>query len=777
MKKYSKINSQPALKKTESNNQDYSNPITQIEPENELKNDYIYIIDPKKRNVIKTRNREKTDNLNNTLKMETKAFKIFEDALKEEKVDLLNIEKKSVKKKKIKKKKKSLKKYFTPDGELEKINSENNINFLEGETPTPNGHNNGVNNYYLINFQPKKKRSDYNITEIKQIISEEYYNTFHENDFEKNFKQLNSLEEPLSTIYQEKNKNYNYSVPSNASNKLAKSHYSERVDRKDRINPEKLSFNSLENLKEENNDENNEENDVKHNKLRRIKFRKKEINKENKMIDYFAHKIKENIKNKYLENNTSDDNTTDKDKEKNSKTPQTRKKKKRFMTKKKYTMNIISIIKIQSTWRKYKMRKIIELNKNLELLSDEFKSLMNKRLKSNLRFLFEKIKSIIIYANNNDNNVNNNKVNKVSKEKKKKKVKTKKIKMKNISGKNYNSSFEKEGSFKISEDDKISYDFSNDNSNDNSNNFNNNLKNNLEDDKKLFINNEEEEEKSTYPNNKDSNAYDSTSTENYYLLKDHNSSNNINSFNNNNIIKKVKGNIEGHQILGQINKDQLFKNVKIKSKLKIFKLPKKNKSENKDLSLSYDNLGKIKYVKPEVKPPNLKKKIKKSLNNSGNFNSIPLINNDYLNRSFSRNKFQNDTLINCHNDDLYYISNKRKMSYYKKIIGENPLSKIKPKKSNKIDISTIKFIIKAKETISKIVRKKFFYYLIGYLNAKSLLQNFINIFHKKKIALLKNSFNELKIKIQMKKLLDQVKSREKHPKSHIWKYLKICLYL
>ena len=314
MKKYSKINSQPALKKSESNNQDYSIPITQIEPENELKNDYIYIIDPKKRNVIKTRNREKTDNLNNTLKMETKAFKIFEDALKEEKVDLLNIEKKSIKKKKIKKKKKSLKKFFTPDGELEKINSENNINFLEGETPTPNGHNNGVNNYYLINFQPKKKRSDYNITEIKQIISEEYYNTFHENDFEKNFKQLNSLEEPLSTIYQEKNKNYNYSVPSNASNKLAKSHYSERADRKDRINPEKLSFNSLENLKEENNDENNEENDVKHNKLRRIKFRKKEINKENKMIDYFAHKIKENIKNKYLENNTSDDNTTDKDK-------------------------------------------------------------------------------------------------------------------------------------------------------------------------------------------------------------------------------------------------------------------------------------------------------------------------------------------------------------------------------------------------------------------------------------------------------------------------------
>ena len=769
MKKYSKINSQSSLKQEESSNQENSDPITQIYKENELKNDYIYVIDPQKKNVIKTRNRGKTDNLNKTVKMETKTIKIFENVLKEEKVDLIKPVKKSVKKKKIKKKKKSVKKFVTPGGELEKTNSENNIKGLEGETPIPNGNNNGVNNYYLINYKPKKKRSNYRVTEIRQIITEDYYNTFHENDFEKNFKELNLLEEPPNTAYQEKNKKYNFSVPSNPSNQLTKSQNSQRVARKDKINPEKLSFDNIENYKEEINDEN----DVKHDKLRRIKFRKKETNKENKenkdnkVIDLIVNKNKENEKDKYIENDTSDDNSNDKDKDKerNSKTPQTHKKKKRFISKKKYSMNIISIIKIQSMWRKYKIRKINELKKKFEIFSNIFKSLLSKRLKRNLRFLFEKIRSII-NSSNSENKLNNNKVNKVSKDKKKKKVKTKKIKMKNIAGKSFNSSFEKEGSFKISEDDKISNDYSNDNSNYNSNDNHNNLKHNLlEDDKKLFINNEEEEEKSTFPNNKDSNIYDSTSTENYYLLKDHNSSNNLNNDNiNNNNLKKVKNNIEGHQILGQINKDQLLKNVKIKSKLKVFSLQKKIKNESKNLSLSCDNLAKRKYIKPEVKPPNLKKKSKKSLDNSGNFNSIPLINNDYLNRSFSKNKFQNESLINCHNDDLYFISNKRKMSYYKKIIGENPFTKSKPKKTNKIDISAIKFVLKTKEVLSKIVKKKFFYYLIGYLNAISLLQNLINIFNKKKIALLKNSFNDFKIKIEMLKLIDNIKRKEKTQK-------------
>ena len=211
MKKYSRINSNSSLKQEENNNQEYSDPIAEIYKESELKNDFIYVIDPQKKNVIKTRNKTKTDNLNKTLKMETKTIKIFENVFKGEKVDLLNKDKKSVKKKKIKKKKKSVKRFTTPGGDLEKINKENNINGLEGETPTPNENNNGVNNYYLINYHPKKKRSNYRVTEIRQIITEDYYNTFHENDF----KELNLLEEPPITAYQEKNKNYNFSIPSN----------------------------------------------------------------------------------------------------------------------------------------------------------------------------------------------------------------------------------------------------------------------------------------------------------------------------------------------------------------------------------------------------------------------------------------------------------------------------------------------------------------------------------------------------------------------------------
>lgn len=441
MKKYTKINSQSSLKQEESNNQDYSDPIAQIYKENELKNDYIYVIDPKKRNVFKTRNKGKTDSVNQTLKMETKTIKIFQNVLQEEKVDLIDSVKKSVKKRKIKKKKKSIKRFVTPGGDMEKSNIENNnINVLEGETPTPNGNDNCANNYYLINYKPKKKRSNYKVTEIKQIITEDYYNTFHENDF----KELNLLGEPPSTAFQEKNKKYNFSIPSNASNQLAKSQYSQRVDGKDKINPEKLRFDSIENIKEDNNDEN----DVRHDKLRRIKFRKKDSDNQKKVIDLLVYKNKEDDKEKYLENEASEDNSIDKSKEKNSKTPQIRKKKKRFTSKKKFIMNIISIIKIQSMWRKYKMRKIIEFYKNLVIFRDEFNSLLNKRLKAYLRFLFEKI-------NINNSEDNNNKVNKVSKEKKKKRVKTKKIKIKNLAGKKFNSSFEKESSFKISEDDKI----------------------------------------------------------------------------------------------------------------------------------------------------------------------------------------------------------------------------------------------------------------------------------------------------------------------------------
>ena len=49
MKKYSRINSNSSLKQEENNNQEYSDPIAQIYKESELKNDFIYVIDPQKK--------------------------------------------------------------------------------------------------------------------------------------------------------------------------------------------------------------------------------------------------------------------------------------------------------------------------------------------------------------------------------------------------------------------------------------------------------------------------------------------------------------------------------------------------------------------------------------------------------------------------------------------------------------------------------------------------------------------------------------------------------
>ena len=136
-----------------------------------------------------------------------------------------------------------------------------------------------------------------------------------------------------------------------------------------------------------------------------------------------------------------------------------------------------NVILIQSIWRRYKIRKLVKLNKSFEELTFIFNLLMNKRLKTNLQFLFEQMNSIISNDNNNIDNINIINNNKMQKDKRRKKIKTKKIKIKNASGKSMNSSFEKENSFKILNDDKI----------DNDNNKKNNL---FEEDKKLFINNE-----------------------------------------------------------------------------------------------------------------------------------------------------------------------------------------------------------------------------------------------------------------------------------------------
>ena len=739
MKKYIKVKNKTPTKKEEKSKQDYTDTISQIYKDNELENDYIYVIDPQKKNVFKTRNTKKPQILNNTLKMETKTIKIFNNEFNEEKINFLNTEKKA-KKKKIKKKKKSVKK-DTPDVELEKKTEENTVNGIE-VTPTPNG-NDSCTNFYLIDYQSQKRREMNGINEPNPILTEDNYNTFHENELEENLKEENRFNEQSNTMFDEKLKKSDAPLSSSMSKKIIKkSPNSHKSLVKKKKNPEKLSFDFPENK----NNSNSDLSEVKHDKLRKIKFRKNDDIKKNKVIDLIVANNNENEKEKFLEKDSSDDNMNEKSKEKKTKSPVVHKKKKKIISKKKLIANVNKIILIQSLWRGYKARKLIRLNKSFEEFSFIFNLLMNKRLKVNLQLLFEQMNSIISNANNYIN-INNNKI---QKDKKKKKIKAKKLKIRTMSEKNINS---------IEEKSPILFEYEK-----NKNDIN--KKNSLFEDKKLSFNKENKELAFSKKGNK---------TYSHYIIKEqsiNNDNNNINNINNiNNENNRIKDN---NQNITPSQKEQLLQNLKNNSKFKLFRI-QRIKSEKKNLSFSYDNLTQRKYIKPEVKPQNLKKNLNKSIDISSslNYNSYPAISHDYLNTSFSKNKFKNESLINCHNDDLCYINVKRKVSYYKKIIGENPFLKSKSKKNNKNDFSSIKFLLSLQGILSKIIKKKNFYYLLGYLKLKSLLQNLMNIFNKKKYYVFKNAFSNINQRTQMLKLLEHIKKKEKIQKKRNMKITNI----
>ena len=754
MKKYNKIKSKTPVRQEEKNKQDYTDTITQIYNEKEFETEYIYVIDPQKKNVLNMKNTEETEILNQTLKMETKTVKIFGNEFNEEKIDLISSEKK-IKKKKTKKKKRSVKKDITPYGEIEYAGT---VNGIDVGIPTPNG-NVGGDNFFLIDYKSRTQKECNGINEPNPIMTEDNYNTFHENELEENNADEKAIEEPVKNEYDEKKQKLDISSTSRVSNRVGDSQLSHRSLMKDTIYPKKLSFDIAEKPKSTNNDLDQ----VKHDKLRKIRFRNKDEIKKIKTADLSPpkkienekYKEKEKEKEKVLENNTSYDNINEKDKEKSIKSY---KKKRKITTKKKENTKVNKVILIQSLWRRYKIRKLVKLNKSFEELTLTFNLLMNKRLKTNLQFLFEQMNSIISNDNNNIDNINIINNNKMQKDKRRKKIKTKKIKIKNASGKNMDSSFEKENSFKILSDDK----------NDNDNCKKDKL---IEEDKKLFINNEDEE--SSFPKNKDS--VNNDNNDDYYLLKDHSNNNNKNNNNNEKKDNKIKDNNKDNQSLAQSQKEHKSNNAKTKSKLKLVEIQKKNKKDKRNVSLSFDNTTEKKYTKPEVKPPNLKRHFNKSVDlaPSVNYESIPVISNDFLNMSFSRNKFLTDSLINCHNDELSFISPQRRVSYYKKVIGENPFSKQKSKKGNKTDFSAVKFSLKLKEILSKIVKKNNFYYLIGYLNAKSLLQNLMNIFQKNKKSILKSNFDKFKIRAEILKILENTKNAKNAKKMNKKPILKI----
>ena len=728
MKKLSKIKNKTPLKREEIN-EDYSNTISRIYKEKDSGKDYIYVINHQKSN-LKTRNQDKEDSLNNTLKAEHKKFDIFSNEFKEEIVDITSSRKKS-KKKKIKKKKKSVKKDIVTEYEEEgrfkkKVNDVNNKNGIKVETPIHDSKY-GTNKFYLIDYNSKGQKDIYGINEPNPIMTEDNYNTFHQNELEENSKEEIIINEKRSSLT-EKFKRNNFSFSSSTSYKFSKSQNSNRSTVNEKINPERLNFDIIKDLT---NLKNNKY--IKNEKLRKIRFRKENNSQQNELIINLNRKEKFKIR----ENDINEDISI-KNKEKENRRPSMHKKRKK-LSKKKLLMKNNKVILIQSIWRRYKIRKLIKFFKNLPNFCFMLNLIINKRLKHYFLFLLVQIKLFYSYKKNND-------INKYSKDKHKKKIKSKKFK--NISIRSLDNSLsEKENSFNDLKDINSKF-----------------LKNNLLEDKKLFISSFNDiEDDSNDINTKENISYDNTDTNHYLRNSNMNVSSDDNTINNEN--KNLKHN-KGFNILSKDKKERLFKNLKNKSKLKSFGLYKKAKGVKRNLSLSCDSLigelSKKKYKKPEVKVPSIKTNFHKALDISSslNFNSVPIIANETNNISLANSQFTHDKLNNGQINDISFIKEqKRKKSYHKKIIAENSFSKTKNKKIKNV-FSAIKFIFNIKDIICNIIKKNNFYYIIGFLKIKSLLQNVINIFQRRINNIMKNILNEFKCKIKVLKYLEQSKNEE-----------------
>ena len=181
------------------------------------------------------------------------------------------------------------------------------------------------------------------------------------------------------------------------------------------------------------------------------------------------------------------------------------------------------------------------------------------------------------------------------------------------------------------------------------------------------------------------------------------------------------------------------------------------------------------YEKQENMAQNTEKKCNKSIDfsNSINYNSIPMFNNEIMNISLLKTKFQNEALIKEHNIEMTIIKEqKRKISYCKKVIADNSFFKTKnSKQKNKNDFSAIKFILNIKNIISNIIRKNNFYYIIGFLKIKSLIQNLMDIFQKKRNNLIKDVIEKIRLRSLVLKILEITKKDEL---KHKIRNLKVC---
>ena len=748
MKKYKKAINKTPLKDNSLTAKNIQ-PINQIYKENVLEEEFIYEIKTKKHDTINTENDHDISRIKKkTLKRKIKSI----DRCKTE-TDVnqkTSNSPKKVKKKIIKKKKK--KKETTSDNGSKDKQIENG-----SEIPTPNG-NDEMENFYLIDYQSKINKN--NEDENDQTPDgEEYFHTFHESNFNEQTTNNNDVENtnlpneennptnvPNATqetdLKNENNENLqksNHSISSNSAGKLLNKKNDKIEKKKVEINPMKIDFN-----KEVDKDQSRQ------NKIKNIKSKEKG-----------AKSISSDVSK---EKDRKVDNREKYEKEKEKKhllDIEFAKKRKKILIKKKQNMKAIII---QSVWRMYVMRKIINYYRKFLKFNSLMDSMIKKKLKTFLLFLFEQIN---LHYNNN------------------KKFKKKKIKLRTIMPRSNRASITED----ISDSNIIKDE--NNSRNDHSleekkislsshNNDNNEIYNqNIIYNKKSFdindkgvslkesvnsmndkINCKKENIVTIYKNKKDIMHLNANKEEGVNSAKikyryrqfrierkkfdnNTNTNNDIKNDINNNIKNDMKNDIKRDN--SNDNRKDNKSDISTDNKNDISN-DNSNEEDNLSKSLSYDSKILLSNKKRPAKSPVIQSSSKKENNNHFEkfFKSIPL----------ADSKMKND--MNSFNDINQY---RRKISYSKKIIGDSSFH-INKNKKNKNEFSIIKFLIKAKDIITKATRNNYFCKILNNIKRKSLLLHIIDKYNNKKRNIMKNVIEKYRIKTQVLKYLDQYKQNE-----------------
>ena len=178
MKKYKKtINKTPLKVKSSSSSSKYIEPIHQIYSQAMLQEELVYEIKTKNENIVNTE--AVPDNIRikkKTLKRKIKSIDKLDKCKRElSKSQTISGSPKKVKRKIVKKKKKKKEIKYDNGSENQKIEN-------GSEVVTPNG-NDEMDSFYLIDYQSKNKKNSEGVNEETPDGGEDYYNTFHESNF------------------------------------------------------------------------------------------------------------------------------------------------------------------------------------------------------------------------------------------------------------------------------------------------------------------------------------------------------------------------------------------------------------------------------------------------------------------------------------------------------------------------------------------------------------------------------------------------------------------